>query len=96
MAQSPKHVPLQKQKINPDQYSLKVIPAESATYGYEIYSNNKLLIRQITIPGYPGNKGFKRKADAEKVARLITQKLSKGIMPPTVEKKEMDRLHVQF
>ena len=94
--QGQQHLAPQKQKSNSDQYTLKLIPAESGTYGYEIYSNNKLLIKQINIPGYPGNKGFKRKTDAEKVARLIIQKLSKGIMPPTVEKKEMDKLHVQF
>ena len=96
IAQTPQQIPQQKQKTNADQYSVKLIPTDAGTYGYEIYSNNKLLIRQVNIPGYPGNKGFKRKADAQKVAKLVIQKLSKGIMPPTVEKKEMDKLHVQF
>ena len=77
-------------------YTVKLIHAGAATYGYEIYASNKLFIRQTTIPGAPGNKGFRRKADAQKVAGLVVSKLSHGIMPPTIEKKEMDKLHIQY
>ena len=78
------------------QYSYKIIPTVANTYGYEIYSGKKLFIKQLSIPGIPGNNGFSKKSDAEKVAKLVTFKLSKGLMPPTVEKKEMDSLQVKY
>ena len=77
-------------------FTIKVIPAQEKTYGYEIYQGKKLVIRQENIPGLSGMKGFRRKSDAGKVARLVTEKLSKGIMPPTIEKAEMEKLKVQF
>ena len=84
------------QKAVAGRYTVKLIDAGAGTYGYEIYTNNKLFIRQTTIPGVPGNKGFQQKADAQKVAGLVVSKLSHGIMPPTIEKKEMDKLHIQY
>jgi len=74
----------------------RIIPAEGNTYGYEILVKNKLLIHQPNIPGMPGKKGFQRKADAEKVAKLVIKKIQKGMMPPTVEKKELDSLSIKF
>jgi hypothetical protein len=74
----------------------RIIPSADNTYGYEILVNNRLLIRQPTIPGLPGNKGFARKSDAEKVARLVIKKLQKGIMPPTIETKELDNLKIKY
>lgn len=75
---------------------IKIISSEAGTFGYEIYSGGRLLIRQANIPGMSGNKGFKRKVDAEKVAKLVLEKLDKGMMPPTVEKAEMEKLKVEF
>ena len=77
-------------------YTIKVIPVREKTFGYEIYQGTKLLIRQENIPGFSGMKGFRRKSDAEKVAKLVKEKLSKGIMPPTVERAEMEKLKVLF
>jgi hypothetical protein len=54
------------------------------------------MIRQPTIPGMPGLKGFRLKADAQKVAVLAVSKLTRGIMPPPIEKNEMDSLHVHY
>jgi uncharacterized protein DUF4907 len=88
--------PFQDEKKKTGQYTIKLVPADAGTYGYEIYSDKKLLIKQINIPGQAGVKGFKRKTDAQKVANLVVEKLSKGMMPPTVEKSEMVKLHVQL
>jgi len=74
----------------------RIIPSEGHTYGYDISINNKLLIHQPNIPGMEGNKGFEKKSDAEKVARLVIKKIQKGIMPPTVEKKELDSLRIKL
>lgn len=77
-------------------YSVRIITAGAGTYGYEIYTAGKLLIRQLAVPAVPGNKGFQRKPDAEKVANLVVTKLSHGMMPPTVDKPELDKLHIQY
>lgn len=72
--------------------SHKIIDAPNKTYGYDIYSDNKLLIHQPSVPGVAGNEGFKTKAGAEKVARLVIGKIKKGEMPPTVTVEEMKGL----
>lgn len=77
-------------------YSIKIINAASGTLGYEIYADKKMLIRQVTIPGMGGNKGFQRKADAENIAGVVVYKLSKGIMPSAIKKIEMDSLHIKY
>jgi hypothetical protein len=88
-------IPRSNQKKKSSEYSVKLVPAPGGTYGYEIYSGKKLVIRQMNIPGRSGVKGFERKSDAIKVANLVISKLSKGIMPPTVEQKELEKLHIQ-
>jgi hypothetical protein len=54
----------------------------------------RLLIHQPSIPGLRGNEGFKTKANAENVAKLVIEKLKKGEMPPTVTIDEMKKLKV--
>jgi hypothetical protein len=74
----------------------RIIDAASNTYGYEILINYKAIIRQLNIPGEPGANGFKTKSDAEKVARLVVKKIRLGIMPPSIEKIELDRLRINY
>jgi hypothetical protein len=64
----------QKAKNNSAAFTIKLLNAEGGTFGYEIYSKTKLVIRQINIPGQSG---------------------TKGIMPPTVERVEMEKLGVE-
>jgi hypothetical protein len=73
-------------------YSYTIIPAAEKTWGYDVYRDKHLLIHQPVIPGLPGNKGFKKKSDAEKVAKLVIEKIRKGQMPPTVTTEEMKKL----
>ena len=75
-------------------YTHKIISAEAGTFGYEILQDNKPLIKQTTIPGQPGSKGFTSKADANKVAELMISKLKKGEMPPSVTTEELKKLKV--
>ena len=72
----------------------KVIDAPNHTYGYDVLADARLMIHQKSIPAMPGNEGFKTKADAEKVARLVISKIKKGEMPPTVSIEEMKKLKV--
>jgi hypothetical protein len=74
--------------------SYKIIEAANKTFGYDIYADDKLMIHQKSIPAMPGNDGFKTKADAEKVAQLVIEKIKKGEMPPTVSVEEMKKLKV--
>ncbi len=73
-----------------------IIPAEQNTFGYDILENNRPLVHQPSIPGLPGNKGFIKREDAEKCAKLVIAKINKNIMPPTVTKQEMDSLKIKF
>lgn len=75
-------------------FTYKIINAPEKTYGYDIYADNRLMIHQSSAPGLPGNRGFKTKADAEKVAKLVISKIKKGEMPPTVTKEEMQKMKV--
>jgi len=70
----------------------KITKVVNNTYGYNIFSNGKLLIHQTTIPGIPGMEGFKKKSAAEKVAKLIISKIAKGEIPPTITIEEMKKI----
>ena len=73
----------------------KIIDAANKTFCYDIFADGKLMIHQPSVPGLPGNEGFKTKADAEKVAKLVISKIKKGEMPPSVTVEEMRKLKVQ-
>lgn len=75
-------------------YTYTIIPAVNKTWGYDINAGKKLFIHQPSIPGLPGNEGFKTKADAEKVAKLVIGKIKKGEMPPGVTLEELKKLKV--
>ena len=74
----------------------RIIPSVDNTYGYEILINGKTLIRQKNIPGFPGLTGFKRKEDAEKTAQLVLKKITAGIMPPSIDKNELDSMKIKY
>ncbi len=74
----------------------KIIQAASNTFCYDIFSDGKLLIHQPSVPGIPGNKGFKDKTSAEKVAELVISKIKKGEMPPTVSAEEMKKVKAVY
>ena len=81
---------------SPSDTTYRIIPAMDNTFGYEILINGKALIRQKNIPGLPGSTGFKRKVDAEKTARLVLKKLTAGVMPPSIDKHELDSMKVKY
>lgn len=75
-------------------YTYLILQSNNGTWCYDIYKDKKILIHQTSIPGIPGNDGFKNKSDAKKVALLVIEKLEKGEMPPSVTTNEMKRLKV--
>ena len=74
----------------------RIISSIDNVYGYEILINGKALIRQKNIPGLAGSAGFKRKEDAERAARLVLKKLAAGMMPPSIDKHELDSMKVKY
>jgi hypothetical protein len=86
----------EQQALNPDLViSHVLISAANGTWGYDIYSSLKLTIHQPTIPGKPGNEGFKTKEAAQKVVELVIEKMRKGEKLPTVTREELQRLNVE-
>jgi hypothetical protein len=74
-------------------FTFRIIPALHDTWGYDVFSGERLLIHQPAIPGIAGNDGFTTSARAQKVAALVIKKLKQGIMPPAVTIAEMKALH---
>ncbi len=86
---------LDKTKTVSTQFTYKIISSPNNTFGYDIYANGKPMIHQPTPPGMSGNNGFKKKLDAEKVAKFVIAKMKKGEMPPTVTVDDLKKLSVQ-
>lgn len=72
----------------------KLIASANKTFGYDIYSDGKLMIHQPCIPSVPGNEGFRSKPEAERAARLVMGKIKKGEMPPSVTPEELKELNI--
>ena len=71
-----------------------ITDAPNGTFGYDILSDGKLIVRQLNIPGQPGNSGCATKADAERLAQLVIEKIRNGAMPPTVTREELKGLNI--
>lgn len=65
-------------------------------WGYYISEKGKQIINQETIPGAPGNLGFKTSEDALKVAELVRSKMEKGTFPPTISEEELQKLGISW
>lgn len=65
-------------------------------WGYDIYIDNKRMIRQPHIPAVPGKITFPDKISAESVANLVIYKLKNNIMPPSVTIEELDSLGIEY
>lgn len=82
----------QASKFSNTKLGYTITDAPNKTFGYDISADGRLMIRQSSIPAMPGNEGFKTKAAAEKVEKLVIEKIRKGEMPPTVSIEEMKKL----
>ena len=72
----------------------KIIPSANNTFGYNILIYGRPLVHQPTIPGLPGNEGFKTKEYAQKTAEFVIKKIRNNEMPPTVTLDELNNLGV--
>jgi hypothetical protein len=78
-------------KVNTE-YSFKTFQTSNG-WGYSIMKEDEQVIRQEQIPVIQGNIPFKNEDDAEKVARLVADKLNAGEMP-TVTMKDLKDLEI--
>ena len=60
-------------------------------WGYDIYMNEKIYIHQNCIPAISGYKNFICKEDAEKIAKVIIEKIKNHIIPPSITKDELNK-----
>lgn len=79
-----------------DPLTYVIIRSGQNTFGYIILDHNKAIIRQPSIPGLPGNKGFIKEEDAGKTARLVIYKIRNKLAPPTISKHELDSLKIKL
>lgn len=72
----------------------RILPSAAGGYGYEIYINNMISIRQPFMPAVTGYRGFPDSTKAAKVAALVMAKIDANKLPPSVSRKELDSLEI--
>ena len=80
--------------FNGAEISYTIITAKNNTWCYDILLDGRLFIHQPSVPGLPGNEGFKTKDRAMKVAKLVISKMKMGEIPPSISIEEMKNLNV--
>ena len=64
-------------------------------WGYEIYKNKQLFIRQEYIPALEGRIGFVNEEQAKKIGNWVIQRMTQGRMQlPAITPKEIDSLGI--
>lgn len=87
--------PVQTDSVQTNNYHYQIITINNR-YGYDIFHHNKRIIHQPHIPAVSGNTGFINKAEAERTACFVIDKLKKGIIPPSVSQQELRMLGIHF
>ncbi len=83
-------ISLNKQQSKKGNYTARVFHSSNG-WGYDILVDNKLFIRQESIPSLPEKKGFVNKQQAKQTAQLIINKMKRGEFP-TVTTFEIERI----
>ncbi len=76
-------------------YRYRIIKTGNNAFGYDILKGEKVFIHQPIQPAAEGNKTFRSKQDAAKVAKLVVYKLKNNIFPPAVTRQELDSLQIK-
>lgn len=78
---------------NEDNYMVNAYEINNE-WGYCILKNNKIIIKQTTIPTFSKSVRFKSKEDALKVGQLVINRI-KNRLSPTVTKKDLTLLKIK-
>ncbi len=77
--------------------TVKVFKSEAPMtgFGYDIYMHGKLYVHQNHIPAIPGQRDFATEKQAQQVGQLMADKISKGVMPPSITVEELRKFGIQ-
>ena len=64
-------------------------------FGYNIVQDNKVLIKQVSIPAVQGSISFSSAEDAEKTAHMVIEKLLKG-EDPRISVVELEAMKINI
>jgi hypothetical protein len=81
-------------KDKPLGFNGQVYKLDNNNYGYSIFLNNKLIIKQDNIPTVEGNVSFKDSIDALKTMDLVIKKLNSK-SNPSLTKEEIQKLNLK-
>jgi len=79
-----------------DSLTYTIVTVDNYKFGYCIFKNRSLLIRQLHIPGAQGQEGFETRDDAARVARLVISKIKKETFPPSITSEELQNMKIKF
>ena len=80
----------------PTKYITTTFKLPDGTIGYDILNTEgKKIIHQDRLPGMPGLRGFENTSQANCIAEKMMEKMSKGIMPPSITIEELQHCGVK-
>lgn len=68
----------------------------SSGWGYEVWQNGAMVIKQEHIPAVQGIHAFSSQEQAQKAAEIIKAKIEQGIFPPTMSIAELQSIGVDI
>lgn len=75
-------------------FELKIIELDQG-WGYEIFKDSSLLIRQKNIPAVQGVHAFQTEEEANRMGMFVMNKIKEGFFPPSVTVSEIDSLQIK-
>ncbi|WP_288425292.1 DUF4907 domain-containing protein [uncultured Spirosoma sp.] len=68
----------------------------AAGWGYDVFSQGRLILHQPTIPGVAGERGFANESQARQVGERVISKLKGGKGLPTITPDELRDMNISI
>ena len=92
-----KDKPVEAEKREKDSSVCEVRTVENSLgWGYEVWQNGAMVIKQEHIPAVQGIHAFSSQEQAQKAAEIIKAKIEQGIFPPTMSMAELQSIGVDI
>lgn len=89
--------PVEAEKREKDSSVCEVRTVENSLgWGYEVWQNGAMVIKQEHIPAVQGIHAFSSQEQAQKAAEIIKAKIEQGIFPPTMSMAELQSIGVDI